>query len=287
MASVSDELARYPIDAESAIEMGRLTRQAQLITRYVGLYPEQIKLAAGQTILDIGCGPGEWVVEMAVRHPTCEIVGLDISQRMVEYARSYSRVHRLSNTRFLVGDARQLLPLPDQSFDMINARVIMSFQSVTTWPVFLSECYRLLRPGGIMCSTEVDNLGITSSRALARYSELLTSYNRKGQHCFTEEGPNMGIQAVQAHLFQQSGFVDIKQQMYVLNYSSGMAAFPLVVDNFATAMSLLEPALLREQLIDRHGLMNLHTEVLAEMHMDNFCAIWPFQAVWGGKPSES
>ncbi len=286
MASVSEELASYPIDVENAAEMGRLTKQAQLLTKYIGLYPEQIKLVAGQSVLDIACGPGEWVIGMAVKHPACEIVGLDISQRMIEYARNYSRVHRLSNTRFLLGDARQPLPLPDQSFDLINARVIMSFQSVTTWPLFLSECYRLLRPGGFMCSTEVDNLGITNSRALAYYSNLLTSYSRKGQHCFTEEGPNTGIQAVQAYLFQQGGFVDIHQQMHVMNYSSGMPAFPCVVDDFAAAMSLLEPALLREHLIERNDLLNLHTEVLAEMHMDNFCAIWPFQVVWGRRPPE-
>lgn len=284
MVGISEALSRYPIDVENMEEMDRLTKQAQMVTRYAGLYPPQMQMKEEQIILDIGCGPGEWVLEMARTNPSSRIVGIDISKRMVAYANSCARVHRLTNACFEEGDVCAAFPFPDSAFDMVNARFIVSFQSEETWPFFLSECYRVLRPGGMMCSTEVDNLGITNSSALARYDALLTAYSRKGRHCFTEAGIHNGILAMQEYLLRRRGFAAIQQHAQVMNYSVDTAAFPLMAENLASVMHLMQPALLREELIDLEQLTLLHTQVLAEIHRDNFCAIEIFQTVWGHKP---
>jgi trans-aconitate methyltransferase len=76
----------YPIDPENVHEMNRLTNQARLMTETTGLLPPQVSLMAGQTVLDIGCGPGEWVLAVAHQYPDCQVIGLDISQRMITYA---------------------------------------------------------------------------------------------------------------------------------------------------------------------------------------------------------
>src|SRR5579883_2109402 len=72
----------YPIDPENVHEMNRLTNQARLMTETTGLLPPQVSLMAGQTVLDIGCGPGEWVLAVAHQYPDCQVIGLDISQRL-------------------------------------------------------------------------------------------------------------------------------------------------------------------------------------------------------------
>lgn len=274
----------YPIDVEHPEEMDRLTEQSKLFTQYIGLHPAQIQLAEGQTVLDIGCGTGQWVLDIARENPRCKIVGLDISQRMVAFASTRAQIYRIPNARFELGDACQVMPYPDRSFDMIHARFITFFQTSSTWPVFLAECHRLLRPGGVMCSTEAENLGVTNSTSLASYSSLIVSYYRSRQQCFTDEGPNIGITAVQERLLRESGFVDIHQQMYVMNYSVGTPAFPKMVDDLASAMQLLQPVLLREKLISQSELELLHTSVLAEMHRDDFSAIELFQTAWGKSP---
>src|SRR6266700_7815889 len=75
----------YIIDAESAAEMARLVSQDRLTTKSMGgLLPEQTDLSSIHRVLDVACGPGGWVLDMAFEHPEVQVVGIDISQRSEE-----------------------------------------------------------------------------------------------------------------------------------------------------------------------------------------------------------
>ena len=285
MASVNEELALYPIDVENAEEMERLIKQAHLMNEHVGLLPPQIVLAAGQKALDVGCGPGEWALEMAQYNPNGYIVGMDISQRMIAYATACARLRRLSNVEFTVADALEQFLFPDASFDIVHVRFAIGFLQVRTWPLLLKECFRILRPGGMMCNTEFESMGITNSSSLVRYNNLIVEYLRRGQHCFVENGSDIGVIAMQARLLQQSGFTSIHQKMDGLDYSIGLPAHNQMVEDYATLMQLVQPALLREKIISQKELDMLYTQTLADMYADSFCAVTMFQTVWGQKPA--
>ena len=117
-----------------------------------------LSLSAGERVLDIGCGPGEWVLSVAERFPASRVIGIDISVLMIDYAISCAKLQRRSNAHFQVMDARYPLTFSDASFDAITARFIAGFQSTATWPLLVGQCSRLLRPGGIFCSTEFEDL---------------------------------------------------------------------------------------------------------------------------------
>jgi tRNA G46 methylase TrmB len=59
----------YQVDAENIAEMARLIRQARLLGTHLGLFPNKLDLTHSSSLLDIGCGPGEWVLEIAQRFP--------------------------------------------------------------------------------------------------------------------------------------------------------------------------------------------------------------------------
>ncbi|HEU5376069.1 MAG TPA: hypothetical protein VFV38_11555 [Ktedonobacteraceae bacterium] len=46
-------------------------------------------------------------------------------------------------------------------------------------PGLLRECSRVLRPGGILCSTEFESLGITTSLSLTLYNRLILQASRR------------------------------------------------------------------------------------------------------------
>jgi len=97
-------------------------------------------------VLEIGSGPGELALEIARRLPGGEVVGIDLSEAMVDRATRRARAERLEDrARFQVADAAAL-PLADGSFD-----VIVSTLSLHHWSdpaAVFAEIARVLRPGG-------------------------------------------------------------------------------------------------------------------------------------------
>ncbi|MBV9689977.1 MAG: class I SAM-dependent methyltransferase [Ktedonobacteraceae bacterium] len=100
----------YFNDPESGAEMARLIDQDRLITQCMGgALPEQANGFSGiDRMLDIGCGPGGWLLDIAFEHPEIEVVGIDISRAMTDYARGRAEVQGLSNASFHAMDAPAL-----------------------------------------------------------------------------------------------------------------------------------------------------------------------------------
>jgi ubiquinone/menaquinone biosynthesis C-methylase UbiE len=95
---------------------------------------------------DLGCGPGQLVIELARRAPGLHVTGIDLSEEMI--ARGQDKARRAGvadRVSFRRGDARQI-PFPDASLDLV-----VSTLSLHHWsdPVaVLDEIARVLRPSG-------------------------------------------------------------------------------------------------------------------------------------------
>src|SRR5260370_35310656 len=126
-------------DRSSNPEMIRLMIQDRTITEGVGgPLSEQADHASLHRIIDIGCGPGGWLLETAFRYPHVELTGIDISWRMIEHARAEEQSRKLSDrVEFLVMDALRLLDFHDGSFDLVNATPVSSFSLIKVFPMFL------------------------------------------------------------------------------------------------------------------------------------------------------
>src|SRR5436853_117921 len=76
-------------DRRNKDELTRLIVQGQMITASVGgVLPEQADPGSFLHVLDVGCGTGAWAIDAAKAYPTMSLVGIDISERMIDYARS-------------------------------------------------------------------------------------------------------------------------------------------------------------------------------------------------------
>lgn len=286
MLTSMDEEATYPIDAENTAEMARVAKQAQMVTQVSGLFPAQLDLSSIGTILDIGCGPGEWVLAVAQSYPGMQVTGIDISQAMIEYARLTAKERKLSNVHFTVRDVHKGLDFPDASFDMVHARLIGFWQTTTTWPLIIQECFRLCRPGGTICSTEIENLGMTNSVAHGRYNALIMQALRQAGQCFSPFGDYTGITAMQACLLKNAGFYNIQQQASVINASAGMPYHQAGYEDWRTGFKLLQPFLIRQGVATHEEIEALYERSMREMQGDDFCAVLYYQTVWGQKPMQ-
>jgi len=274
----------YTIDAESATEMARLVNHDLLLTQSMGgLFSERADLSNIHDILDIACGPGGWVLEVARTYPEISVTGIDISQTMVEYARAYAKARGLANAHFRVMDALKPLDFPSASFDLVNARALVGFMYPQAWPVLLQETLRICRPGGIVRLTEGE-MPITNSPAFEKLSGLLLQALHLAKRNFSPDGRHLGITPMLGRLLHDAGFQNIQKKVHFFDFSAGTPAHEGFYQDFMVAFQLLLPFLSKMELITKEEFDQVYQQMLAEMLSNDFLSIAFVLTVWGEKP---
>ena len=275
----------YILDAESGAEMARLTNQDRLITKGMGgLFPERDDVSTMSDILDIACGPGGWVIDVAYEYPEIRVMGVDISSTMIRYAAAQAKVQGLDNASFRVMDALKPLEFPDDSFDLVNARFLVGFMPKVAWPGFLQECMRILRPGGILRLTEFDTPGTTNSSAFERWMAMTFRAIQMAGFPSAPDGHDYGITPIMGRLLQDAGCQDIDQMPHVINFSIGMPVHESMYQNCMIAFKLVQPFMIKMGIATQEEADQRYQQMLVEMMSDNFCGLWYYLTTWGQKP---
>ncbi|MCP4537452.1 MAG: methyltransferase domain-containing protein [Chloroflexi bacterium] len=109
---------------------------------------QQIGLTTVRTILEVGCGTGVIVGELA--HLTsARIIGLDLNKRALAFARQ-----RGDDVGYIAGNAH-ILPFPDNSFDVVVCHYLLLW--LTDPAQGMREMARVVRPTGhILACAEPD-----------------------------------------------------------------------------------------------------------------------------------
>lgn len=101
------------------------------------------RLSPTDKVLDVACGTGEFERLILSENPSQQIVGVDISEKMIELAQQ--KLQSYSNVDFQLASAAAL-PFDDASFDTIISA--NSFHYFDDPNVALNEMKRVLKPNG-------------------------------------------------------------------------------------------------------------------------------------------
>jgi arsenite methyltransferase len=139
------------------VEQRRLTRLA-------------LAVQAGESVLDIGSGPGLLAAELA--DEGADVLGVDPSESMLAMARR----RKIPHARFETGDALSL-PVADDSFDVAVSTQVLEY--VEDVPGALREAQRTLRPGGrlLVLDTDWDSI-VWHTTELDRMRRVLAAWDR-------------------------------------------------------------------------------------------------------------
>ena len=284
--SQEENINQYVIDAENATEMARLLEQDKQMTGCMGgVFSERRpeEFSSIKQVLDLACGPGGWVHDVADSFPRMEIVGVDLNERMIGYARAHAHVRKLANASFRVMDVTKPFDFPDESFDLVNARCIFAFMSPQHWPSLLKECKRVLRPGGTIRFTEGE-WGVGTTPAYETYLAFFFEAMQRAGRSFSATGRHVGITPVLARMLREAGFQHIQQKAHVHDFSYGMEAHDGFTFDLQLLFKLLQPFIIKVEVATQERLDTLYEQVLDEMQSEEFCALAFYLTVWGEKP---
>ncbi len=135
-------------DADLLDDMEVTKKEVDLIVSILGLAQEE-------KVLDLCCGQGRHVLELA-RRGFLNIEGYDRSQYLIRKARTRAQKENLQ-VRFREGDARKL-PYPPDTFDVVTimGNSFGYFDSSLQDRKILEEIFRVLKPGGKIFIDAVD-----------------------------------------------------------------------------------------------------------------------------------
>lgn len=275
----------YIFDPEDATEMARLINLDRAVTEGMGGplagLPE---LPDTAQVLDLCCGPGGWVLDVAFAHPEMEVAGIDISEMMIAYANARARSQQLPNASFGTMNAQDPLDFSDNSFDLINARFLVVVLQREKWLEVLRECYRITKPGGIICLTETDVAGMTNSSALAELSQKGYQATKAFGYGFSPDGRSFGITYMLGGFLKTIGCEQIQYRMHVVDFSADSPAWADFFHNNDIAFRAMQPKLVKAGLITQEEFDQLHKQFLIDIHQDTFRGNMPYISVWGTKP---
>jgi ubiquinone/menaquinone biosynthesis C-methylase UbiE len=104
-------------------------------------------------ILDMGCATGDQTQAYKRLFPDARVVGIDCARPLLRYAHGSAESAGLA-IEFHECDAAST-GLPDESFDLITSIIMFHETSEAQVGPILEECWRLLRPGGLILHLDI------------------------------------------------------------------------------------------------------------------------------------
>lgn len=98
-------------------------------------------------ILDLCCGTGDTIYLLKQKYPNAEITGIDFSPSMLDIARK-----RFPDTNFIEHNV-SVLPFENESFDLCT--ICFGLRNTDDLKQVLRECYRVLKPDGILFNLDL------------------------------------------------------------------------------------------------------------------------------------
>jgi ubiquinone/menaquinone biosynthesis C-methylase UbiE len=110
-------------------------------------------LAAGETVLDLGSGAGNDA--FIARHevgPEGRVIGVDMTPEMIARAQANASKLSYGNVEFRLGEIEQM-PVEAGTVDVVISNCVLNL--VPDKASAFAEMYRVLRPGGRFCVSDI------------------------------------------------------------------------------------------------------------------------------------
>jgi tRNA (cmo5U34)-methyltransferase len=130
-----------------------------------------------KTMLDLGCGAGNYTLKMLSKNKNLQCTLLDLSRPMLDRAYERVRAETSGDVKLLQGDIRDV-ELNENYFDIILAGAVLHhLREDADWEFVFGKLYRILKPGGCLMISDLvtQDTEILSNYINEKYGEYLES----------------------------------------------------------------------------------------------------------------
>jgi arsenite methyltransferase len=181
-----------------------------------------VPLRRGIAVLDVGCGTGFPLLELAQRlGPTCKVHGLDPWEPALERARFKARVWNVRNVEIHQGTA-EAMPFPNATFDLLVSN--LGVNNFDHPEAALAECRRVAKPEARLVLTT--NLRGHMEELYEVYAETLRQLGREADLPALERHVDhrASVESL-TNLLETNGFrvVDVHRETETMRFLDGSA----------------------------------------------------------------
>ena len=130
---------------------------------------------APRRILDMGCTVGHCTIPYAEAFPDAELHAIDVAAPVLRYA--HARAEAMGHAVNFSQQNAERTDFVDGSFDLIVSHILLHETSRRALYNIMSECHRLLSPGGIVLHAEVPVINAELAPFDAFMRDWATHYN--------------------------------------------------------------------------------------------------------------
>lgn len=118
-----------------------------------GIPTEFAQIQKGDTVIDLGSGAGnDCFVARALTGETGHVIGIDMTEAMIEKARSNAAKLNFKNVEFRLGEIENM-PVEDNKADVVISNCVLNL--VPDKNKAFSEIYRILKPGAHLSVSDI------------------------------------------------------------------------------------------------------------------------------------
>ena len=111
---------------------------------------DKIAIGKDDTVIDFGCGPGFYTIELAKRAKS--VIAVDVSPDMLAKAKNKATKAETTNIQFLQSDGKKI-QLPDATATKII--LVTVFHEIGDSEAVLKEFIRIMKPNGTLIIAEI------------------------------------------------------------------------------------------------------------------------------------
>jgi SAM-dependent methyltransferase len=206
---ISAQMLKWHLNPDNDVA----SRRPETIQRIVDWLVATLGLQAGDSVLDIGCGPGLYAARLAEKG--LWVTGVDYSRRSIDYAAQYASEHHLD----ICYRYQNYLTLEDES--QYEAILLIYGDYCPLSPEqrkkLLDNVHRALKPGGYFVFDVTTPIHRKKYGNKNSWYALETGFWKPGPHLVLEEGfdyPEQSIFLDQSIVIEESGKISVYRNWF-------------------------------------------------------------------------